>query len=115
MPVLQTGHPSATAKPKLLDQVRTAIRRKHYSIRTEQAYVDWIKRYIFFHHKRHPLEMGGPEIEQFLNHLAVVGKVAASTQNQALSALVFLYREVLGKEIGVMENLERAKQPQRLP
>ena len=115
MPVFQTGHSSAAAKPKLLDQVRTSIRRKHYSIRTEEAYVDWIKRYIFFHQKRHPAEMSAPEIEQFLNYLAVQQKVAASTQNQALSALVFLYREVLGKEIGVMENLERAKQPQRLP
>jgi integron integrase len=102
-------------KPKLLDQVRATIRRKHYSIRTEQAYVDWIKRYIFFHRKRHPLEMDEREIEQFLNHLAVEQKVAASTQNQALSALIFLYREVLEKEIGWMDNLERAKLPQRLP
>jgi integron integrase len=114
MPVLQTGHPSA-AKPRLLDQVRATIRRKHYSIRTEDTYVHWIKRYIFFHNKRHPAEMAEPEIEQFLSHLAVQLKVAASTQNQALNALVFLYREVLGKQIGVMQNLERAKQPQRLP
>ena len=115
MPVFQTGHSSAVPKPKLLDQVRTAIRRKHYSIRTEEAYVDWIKRYIFFHNKRHPQEMGEREIEQFLNHLAVEKNVAASTQNQALSALVFLYRVVLVKEIGWLDNLERAKQPQRLP
>ena len=115
MPAVQMRQSVPTAKPKLLDQVRETIRRKHYSIRTEEAYVDWIKRYIFFHHKRHPAEMGEREMEQFLNHLAVEKKVAASTQNQALSALVFLYREVLGKEIGWMDNLERAKQPQRLP
>jgi integrase len=117
MPNLQTGHPSAAdkPKPKLLDQVRTTIRRKHYSIRTEEAYVDWIKRYILFHQKRHPLEMGEQEVEQFLNYLAVEKDVAAATQNQALSALVFLYREVLNKEIGWMDNLERAKRPERLP
>lgn len=102
-------------KPKLLDQVRQTIRRKHYSLRTEQAYLDWIKKYIFFHHKRHPSEMGAREMEQFLNHLAVERKVAASTQNQALSALVFLYREVLRQEFDWMENLERAKRPARVP
>src|SRR5438874_4274176 len=102
-------------KPKLLDQVRDTVRRKHYSIRTEAAYVDWIKRYIFFHQKRHPVEMGAREMEQFLNHLAVEKKVAASTQNQALSALVFLYREVLKQEFEWMNNLERAKKPVRLP
>jgi integron integrase len=102
-------------KVRLLDQVRETIRRKHYSLRTEGAYVDWIKRYIFFHRKRHPLEMGGPEMEQFLNYLAVQKQVAAATQNQALSALVFLYREVLHKDFDWMENLERAKKPARLP
>ena len=107
--------PLPAGKPKLLDQVRETIRRKHYSIRTEEAYVDWITRYIFFHKKRHPAEMSEREIEQFLNHLAVQKQVAASTQNQALSALIFLYREVLRKEIGWMENLERAKRPERLP
>ena len=101
--------------PKLLDQVRETIRRKHYSLRTEAAYIDWIKRYIFFHHKRHPIEMGAPEMEQFLNHLAVERRVTASTQNQALSALVFLYREVLKKDFEWMDNLERAKKPMRLP
>ncbi len=106
---------NSTTKPKLLDQVRTTIRRKHYSIRTEDAYVDWIKRYIFFHNKRHPSEMGAPEMEQFLNHLAVEKNVAASTQNQALSALVFLYREVLKQDFEWMENLERAKKPEHLP
>src|SRR5437588_10703435 len=102
-------------KPKLLDQVRQTIRRKHYSLRTEAAYVDWIKRYIFFHNKRHPVEMGAHEMEQFLNHLAVDKQVAASTQNQALSALVFLYREVLKQQFDWMENLERAKRPARVP
>jgi integron integrase len=108
---------SQTVRPKvrLLDQVRETIRRKHYSLRTEATYIDWIKRYIFFHQKRHPAEMGAPEMEQFLNYLAVKRQVAASTQNQALSALVFLYREVLHKEFEWMEKLERAKKPARLP
>lgn len=115
MSVRQVRQSASLKKPRLLDQVRETIRRKHYSIRTEQAYVDWIKRYIFFHNKRHPVEMNEKEVEQFLNHLAVQKQVAASTQNQALSALVFLYHEVLGQEIGWMDDLERAKQPERLP
>ncbi|HET8760247.1 MAG TPA: phage integrase N-terminal SAM-like domain-containing protein, partial [Nitrospiria bacterium] len=81
---------SAEAKPKLLDQLRHTIRLRHYSIRTEEAYVQWAKRFILFHKKRHPQDMGRPEIEAFLTHLAVQGKVAASTQNQALNAIVFL-------------------------
>ena len=76
--------------PKLLDRVRDKIRLKHYSIRTEQAYVDWIRRFILFHCKKHPADMGAAQVEAFLTHLAVVGKVAASTQNQARSALLFL-------------------------
>jgi integron integrase len=115
MPVSQTRQPSFAVKPKLLDQVRASIRRKHYSIRTEAAYVDWIKRYIFFHKKRHPLEMDETHVEMFLNDLAVEKHVSASTQNQALSALVFLYREVLGKEFGWLDNLERAKPSEHLP
>src|SRR5712691_2558660 len=114
----QTGMPLHTqknVKPRLLDQVRQTIRRKHYSLRTEATYIDWIKRYIFFHQKRHPAEMGAPEMEQFLNYLAVKRQVAASTQNQALSALIFLYREVLHKDFEWMEKLERAKNPARLP
>ncbi len=99
---------------KLRDQVRDALRRKHYSIRTEQAYVAWITRFILFHHKRHPQEMGAPEIEAFLTHLAVQKKVAASTQNQALSALLFLYREVLHRDPGPLDAL-RAEKPRRLP
>jgi integron integrase len=102
-------------KKKLLDQVRDAIRRKHYSVRTEQAYVYWIKRFIFFHNRRHPKEMGAPEIEAFLTHLAVNENVAASTQNQALSALLFLYREVLKHPIEGEIHAARAKRPKRLP
>ena len=99
---------------KLLDQVRDAIRLKHYSIRTEEAYVNWIRRYILFHNKRHPTEIGAPEIEAFLTHLAVKENVAASTQNQALSALLFLYREVLHQDLGPVDAL-RANRPKRLP
>ena len=100
---------------KLLDRVRDAIRVKHYSIRTEQAYVNWIRRFILFHRKRHPNQMGAAEIEAFLTHLAVEENVAASTQNQALSALLFLYREVLHKELDGPINALRAKKPKRLP
>ncbi|MBZ0105141.1 MAG: integron integrase [Sulfuricella denitrificans] len=107
--------PSPVAAPKLLDQVRGKIRLKHYSLRTEQTYVDWIKRYILFHGKHHPDDMGAAEVEAFLTHLAVVGKVAASTQNQAKSALLFLYREVLGVDLPWLGNVERAKSPKRLP
>lgn len=101
--------------PKLLDQVRGKIRLKHYSIRTEQAYVDWIKRYILHFGKRHPRELGAADVEAFLTHLAVAGNVAASTQNQAKSALLFLYREVLETELPWLDNVERAKAPKRLP
>ncbi len=100
---------------KLLDQVREAIQVKHYSIRTEQAYVNWIKRYILFHDKRHPREMGAAEIEAFLTHLAVDRNVAASTQNQALSALLFLYRQVLKQDLVGSIDSVRAKRPKRLP
>jgi integron integrase len=106
---------SDDGKPRLLDQVRGVIRCKHYSIRTEQTYIDWIKRYIYFHNKQHPEDMGERHISAFLTHLAVNRKVASSTQNQALCALVFLYREVLKKEMGDFENLIRAKKPQKLP
>jgi integron integrase len=102
-------------KPKLLDQVRDVMRRKHYSIRTERTYIDWIRRFILFHNKRHPAEMAEGEVTAFLTSLARVGNVAASTQNQALSALLFLYREVLKQEIGWLDNVERAKKPARLP
>ncbi len=102
-------------KPSLLDQVRHTIRLKHYSIRTEQAYVQFIKRFILFHRKRHPLEMGAEEIRQYLSYLANVGQVSASTQNQALSALLFLYREVLNVDLPYIEGIERAKRPVRVP
>src|SRR5512135_680654 len=107
--------PLAPNPPKLLDQVRDKIRVKHYSIRTETQYVQWIKRFIFFHGKRHPRELGAAEVEEFLSHLATEGNVSASTQNQALSALLFLYREVLGVVLPWMDTMVRAKQPQRLP
>jgi len=87
-------------RPKLLDQMREALRSRHYSRRTEQTYCQWVKRFIFFHKVRHPVEMGEAEINAFLTHLAVKEKVSASTQNQALSALLFLYRHVLGREVG---------------
>ena len=93
---------------KLLDLVRDAIRLRHYSIRTENAYVDWIKRYILFPNKRHPKDMGVAEIEAFLTHLAVVDHVSASTQNQALSALLFLYRHVLNLDLGRPIKIGRA-------
>ena len=105
----------SSGKPKLLEQVRQAIRKRHYSDRTEKAYVHWIKRFIFFHNKRHPIEMGEAEIGQFLSSLATDGRVSASTQNQALNALLFLYKEVLSKTIGLVEGVVRAKRPQRLP
>lgn len=101
-------------KKRLLDQVREVVRLKHYSIRTEQTYIDWIKRYIFFHGKRHPREMGASEIESFLTDLAVRRRVSASTQNQALNALVFLYRQVLHQEAGEFSAV-RAKRSNRLP
>lgn len=106
---------SNSDSPKLLDQVRGKIRLKHYSIRTEQAYVDWIKRFILHFDKQHPKDLGAAEVEQFLTYLAVQGNVAASTQNQAKSALLFLYKEVLGSELPWLDKVENAKRPQRLP
>ena len=109
------SRPQTTAKPRLLDQVSDVLRRKHYSLRTEQSYVDWIKRFILFHGKRHPAEMGQVEVTAFLTYLAVQRNVAASTQNQALSAILFLYRNVLEQELEWVEGFERAKRPARLP
>lgn len=106
---------TSNAAPRLLDQVRGKIRLKHYSIRTEQSYLDWIKRYIIFHDKQHPASLGAAEVEAFLTHLAVERRVAASTQNQAKSALLFLYRDVLNNELPWLDNVEKAKAPQRLP
>lgn len=101
--------------PKLLDQVRQAIRVRHYSLRTEEAYVGWIKRFIFFHNKRHPREMSGKEVQQFLSHLAVNENVAASTQNQCLCALVFLYKQVLKIDLPEFDEIVWAKKPKKLP
>ena len=102
-------------KLKLLDRMRNVMRLKHMSLRTEEAYVSWVKRFILFHDKRHPADMGADEIRAFLTHLAVQGKVAASTQNGALNALVFLYRQVLKQPFPELEGLERAKRPRRIP
>lgn len=109
-----TNTPSSSS-PKLLDQLRDRIRVKHYSIRTETQYVQWVRRYILFHGKQHPRELGPPAVEAFLTHLAVDSNVAAATQNQALSALLFLYREVLGIDLPWMNDVTRAKRSRRLP
>jgi len=114
------GDPKSIARveskaPRLLDRVRAAIRLRHYSLRTEEAYVGWISRYIHYHEIRHPDEMGSLEVVEFLSDLAVRGKVAASTQNQALAALLFLYREVLGRELEGLGNAVRARAPHKLP
>jgi integron integrase len=101
--------------PRLLDQLRQALRLRHRSSRTEQAYVQWVRRFILFHGKRHPAELGAEEITEFLNHLATQRHVMASTQNQALNAIVFLYRRVLGRDVGELGGLVRARKPRRLP
>jgi integron integrase len=102
-------------KPRLLDEVRKVARVRHFSLRTEQAYVQWIKRFILFHDKRHPREMAEAEIRAFISHLAVDREITASTQTVALSALLFLYRDVLKKELPYVSNIERAQKPKRLP
>ncbi len=104
----------ATGNPKLLDQMRNAMRVKHYSLKTEKSYIQWVRRYIYFHHKQHPDEMGVLDVQKFLNYLAVEQNVAASTQNQALNAIVFLYKQVLKKELGMIEAI-RARTPKHLP
>lgn len=101
--------------PRLLDQVRELIRIRHYSIRTEQAYLQWIRRYIIFHGRRHPRQLGAPELTAFLSDLAIRGKVAASTQNQALNAILCLYRDVLNIALPWLEDVQRAKRSQHLP
>jgi len=113
--IISAAHALQARKPKLLDQVREAIRTRHYSVRTEEAYVSWTKRFILFYGKRHPLEMGQREIAQFLSALEVKEHVSASTQNQALCALLFLYREVLAQDVGWLDDVVRAKRPERLP
>ncbi len=107
--------PAEAPKPRLLDRVRAALRLRHYSRRTEEASVGWIRRSIVFHGTRHPAEMGAPELTAFLSSLAVEGRVAASTQNQALSGLLFLYREVLEHDVPWLDCVVRATRPQRLP
>jgi hypothetical protein len=107
---LASGNP-----PRLLDQVREVIRIRHYSIRTEQAYVQWIPRFILLHGKRHPREMGAPELTAFLSYLANQHNVAASTQNQALHAILFMYRDVLKVDLPWLDEVQRAKKPQHLP
>ena len=104
-----------TEPPKLLDRVRNAIRVRHYSPRTEEAYVMWIRRFILFHGKRHPSSMGAEEVNAFLSHLAVDRTVSASTQNQALAALLFLYRHVLEEPLPWIDDIVRAQRPERLP
>jgi integron integrase len=105
----------AAAPPRQLDQVRAQIRLRHYSAATEAAYTQWIRRFIFFHGKRHPLTMGGREVSAFLTHLATEGRVSASTQNQALNALVFLYEHVLRRDVEELGDFVRAQKPRRLP
>lgn len=109
--------PSSTSsrEPRLLERVREVIRIKHYSIRTEHAYLQWIRRYIHFHRKRHPRELGADALSAFLSDLAVRGNVSASTQNQALNAILFMYRDVLKIELPWIQDVQRAKRPQRLP
>jgi integron integrase len=102
-------------EPKLLERARERMRARHLSLRTEKSYINWMRRYILFHEKRHPAEMGEREINAFLTHLAVHGKVSASTQTQALCALLYLYQEVLGKKIGELEGLVRARRRRHLP
>lgn len=107
--------PTESQPPKLLEQVVARMRVKHYSLRTEKSYVDWIKRYIWHHGKRHPKDLGAAEVEAFLSHLAVTRNVSASTQNQAKSALLFLYKEVLDVQLPWLDNVTQAKAPKRLP
>jgi hypothetical protein len=101
--------------PRLLEQEREGVRTSHYSLHTEEAYIRWARQYILFCGKRRPAELGAREASAFISHLAVGRKVSASTQTQALSALLFLYREVLALPIGWVDDVERAKKPKRLP
>lgn len=113
--VLREDAPATPPRPRLLDRVRHAVRARHYSRRTEKAYVAWTRRYVLFHGKRHPSEMGAAEMTAYLSALATRGNVSASTQNQALSALLFLYRDVLGQEVPWLDDVVRAKRTTRLP
>jgi site-specific recombinase XerD len=113
-PLLEPS-PQPRKEKKLLEQMRDVMRLKHYSYRTEQFYCHWVERFIRYHHLRHPREMREEEVTAFLTHLARDGQVAPSTQSQALSALLFLYQQVLEVEIGWLDKVERAKKPARLP
>ena len=101
--------------PKLLDQVRNRLRYKHYALKTERTYIAWIRRYIYFHNKTHPKDLDGSAVARFLSYLATEENVAAATQNQALNALVFLYREILDVDLGELPEIIRPKRPKRLP
>ena len=114
LPGLESTVPGAL-KPKLIDRLRQAIRLRHYSRRTEDSYASWVRRFILFHRKRHPADMGGLEVTAFLTCLATRERMSASTQNQALSALLFLYRDVLGTDLGAIPPVVRARTPERLP
>lgn len=114
-PSPDSAAPNLRRPPKLLYQVGERVRRLGYSIRTEHAYVHWVKRFVLFHGKRHPRDMGAPQVEAFLTHLAIERNVAAATQNQTLSTLLFLYKEVLGVELAWLDDVQRARKPQRLP
>ena len=115
MPQVADATLAEPPRPRLLDRVRNKIRLKHYSIRTEKAYVDWVRRYVHFHGLRHPETLGAEAVDGFLTHLAVDDNVAASTQNQAKSALLFLYKEVLGITLPWLDGVASAKQSRRLP
>ena len=105
-----------TAKqPKLLDRVRSVLRVRHYSYKTEQSYIHWIKRYIYFHNKTHPKDLDGQDIAEFISYLALKEKVSSSTQNQALCALVFLYKQVFGLDLGEFPEIHWAKKPKKIP
>lgn len=108
-------NPAKGQAPRLLDQVRLRMRSKHFSLRTEASYVDWIRRFILFHNKRHPRDMGASEVEAFLTHLPVDRNVSASTQNQALAAILFLYRDIFEIDLPWLSGVTRAKKPERLP
>jgi integron integrase len=109
------GGAAQPPRPNLLDQVRAAVRRRHYSFRTEDVYVNWVRRYVVFHGMKHPRKLGREDVAAYLNHLALDQTVSASTQNQALNAIAFLYRHVLEQDLGWIEGVTRAKKPQRLP
>ncbi|RZJ15840.1 MAG: integron integrase [Acidovorax sp.] len=114
-PVQSSGDPAEPRPPKLLERMRVHLRTRHYAIRTEEAYIDWARRFIVFHDKRHPQEMGAVEVEAFLSHLAVERQVSASTQNQAKAALLYLYRQVLAMDLPWLNEVVQAKTPKRLP